>query len=596
MIFNSDIIIVNNTPERGRVTGKRTRLTGATGRLHALVNHGYEFKHWLNVTTGQVISTSNPLVINSWESMEIEAVFDHLILDTAFYEARDALETETWNLERSGAGNYKGYLETTPSHSWYGDQRYSTSGLTYYTQGVRNFVQTRTSDVGVTYNTYAHNYGYSYVNGQPLTVAATYDAATDTTVGSFYRNPKTYDEPPLSGIPAEYFMPRTQIGSQDRNAFSNSGVSQTRSHPNNNPATSPSSYYSYPFFGVRNNPTVGQSTQFPMIEYTNIVTLYLASGWREDFDSTGMEHVRHLLRLQTYPYAFLANSNNSSHPGDGSVIRNLDGLINNTDLQVIQLGEGPVKDGAYRELLYDRTRPNPRLYEVFGYFPHVDHYILNNNHKYHNPGGTGAVHKSWGQPTDTQYHTASSAEWIPQYQNAPSVGSLLYNTRYSKHNSMHMKRAYVTDFTVYKRYGKSLKQLIFQEPWYANTADVQFWQTPDFGDLTGLKNLKTLYIHNNSNPCYEGSIENWEGLKDCTSLQYLYINGDSKLTENIKYSYIPTSAKYINIYPPPLPTTANPFEGELVVGSFVTTTTGLSSTGRHLVQVINHQTTMETLT
>lgn len=91
---------------------------------------------------------------------------------------------------------------------------------------------------------------------------------------------------------------------------------------------------------------------------------------------------------------------------------------------------------------------------------------------------------------------------------------------------------------------------------------------------------------------------NWQGLKDCKSLKHVYIYGDSKLTENIKYSYIPESVKFIYIYPPPLPTTANPYENEKVIGSFTADTVsgGLSSLGRHQVHVINNQTTVETIT
>ena len=102
MTFNSEVIVINNTLDRGSISGKRIRINGTTGKLYATADLGYVFKHWVDNATGQVLSTANPLIITDWRSLELEAVFDHLILTTQFYQDRDALETETYNLEYTG--------------------------------------------------------------------------------------------------------------------------------------------------------------------------------------------------------------------------------------------------------------------------------------------------------------------------------------------------------------------------------------------------------------------------------------------------------------------------------------------------------------
>ena len=592
MTFNSEITIINNTPERGRITGKRVRLSGTTGKLHAIVNHGYVFKHWIDTATGQIISTNNPLVITSWEAKTIEPVFDHLLLDTAFYEERDALETETFNLERGGYNDWDKYITEGVNNVHYGDIRGMASAQRYYTQGVRNFVQTRTNDIGITYQTRAHNWGYGYVTNQPRSTPLEFDPVTNTspTGHNFQRKPWDYSEPPLSGVPAEKYLIRSEIGMVTR-GYVSTYVARARGASDNSDANS-NSTDTNPYWGVRNNPTVGPSTQFPMLEYTRVGMLYTGDGWHEDFDSAGMEAVTQLTSLISYPYNYKVGTQDNT----GSTVRNLDGLINNAKMNYVHLTE-PVAGGKHRETLYDRTKPGPRLYEVFGYYPQLRTVYLRNKHKYRDDIDILTTN-SLAQVYDTKFHTASSAEWVSQYQEVPSSGSVLYNLRYTKANIVHFKWHNITDFSVYRRYGKSMHGLMMTEPWYNAVDTSKRWQTPDFSDLTAMKNLKALYIYGNSKPCYEGSIMNWQGLKDCKSLKHVYIYGDSKLTENIKYSYIPESVKFIYIYPPPLPTTANPYENEKVIGSFTADTVsgGLSSLGRHQVHVINNQTTVETIT
>ena len=108
MTYNSEIIILNSTPERGSVTGKRMRLTGTEGKLYAkTIDKIYKFARW-ETPDGQVISTSNPLVITDWQHQIIRVVFEDVMLSDQMFIDNDAISTQTYLIEMAGVPTNKG--------------------------------------------------------------------------------------------------------------------------------------------------------------------------------------------------------------------------------------------------------------------------------------------------------------------------------------------------------------------------------------------------------------------------------------------------------------------------------------------------------
>ena len=117
MTYNSEIIILNSTPERGSVTGKRMRLTGTEGKLYAkTIDKIYKFARW-ETPDGQVISTSNPLVITDWQHQIIRVVFEDVMLSDQMFIDNDAISTQTYLIEMAGVPTGRS-LKSFPSSTF----------------------------------------------------------------------------------------------------------------------------------------------------------------------------------------------------------------------------------------------------------------------------------------------------------------------------------------------------------------------------------------------------------------------------------------------------------------------------------------------
>jgi hypothetical protein len=572
MIFDSEIQIVNNTPIRGSTSGKRVRISGSTGKLYAHPNKAYKFSKWVD-PEGQTLSTTNPLVITNWSPQTIEVVFDHIILDTQFYKEHDALGMQTWHHEV--CGRYR--PEELPSmFADTGDLRAYETRL-YYTQGQQTgWVTTRTGPDNVVWNTYEKDWGYSWdTNQTPQIGGGTFDGTTVT--GSFYRSPLTYDTAPSTGLSACLFI--YQPWNPETRPWSHT-MYHNINYGHTNGLYEASSWYN-PFYGIRNSPTVGASTVFPLLHYTPVNFIKL-EHMIYPLDATGMENVDQIIKLQ--------NTYSGSYPDAGENIYNLDGMVNCTSMRDFSHGYASWPK-VMMSMPYDENIPTPRGMEVMNYWPHLSKFGL------HVPV---YGHTTRGGPTDTLTNTNSSNNWVAEYQHTPKSGSVLYNLRYSKLGHLLLYRTAVHDTSVFSRYGKSLKFIEIKSTLDAQVAHSEEnapFQAHDFsyGKLKGLKNLRALYIyelyHDNTD-----SSTTWTGLTGLTSLRHLHIQATHRLVKNLRYSDIPPNVEYAYIVPSPIATTNDHYPGELVTGSFIAGATGLENVSRYNFNITSSGVTKEDIT
>jgi len=575
MIFNSEIQIVNSTPNRGSVGGKRVRITGTAGKLYASPNKAYKFSKWVDLA-GQTISTTNPLVINSWTSQIIEAIFDHIIIDTQFYKDRDALGMQTWHHEMLGVYQPENILPEYAVDGHGGPEgRGPTDTRAYYSQGQHTgWVTTRTGPDNVVWNTYEKDWGYSYDLSQtPQIGGGTYDGTTVT--GTYYRHPHNSNFAPASGIPAISFI----WDPQDKEARPYWISSPHRVNYGQNDGAYAS--YNMPFFGVRNSPSVGESTEFPLLDLSPIAS-YVIHQTIYPLDTTGMENVDQLRRI--------VNTYSGHYTDSAESIYNLDGLSNAYRLREFNYGYQNWPKAAM-SMPYDETIPTPRGMEAAGYWPHLSKFeICTAIYGYSNKGG----------PSDTLTNTNSSGNWVTEYQVTPKSGSVLYNLRYTKLGHLLLSKTAVFDWSVFSRYGKSVKFIEVKNTLDCATtfseaaAPFQAHQFPP-GGLKGLKNLRALYIYE---PYHDAtpSGTDWSGLRELTNLKHIHIQSTTRLVNHMTYSDIPPTAEYVYISPSPLATTNNEFPGEQVTVFFTGGDTGPQNVSRYNFNVTNTGVTKEDIT
>lgn len=540
MIYNSEIVIINDTPERGNVTGRRMRLTGTSGKLYAkTTNKTYKFERWED-ETGQVISTDNPLVVNDWSARTISVVFGHVMLDDQMFADHDAVATQTWMLEIAGPKVTTLYNGLANSHTYH-----------YYSQSANTGPATRTANTGQVYQTNEQPYGYQYGDTSSNYTAYWDPAGVNPTTGTWQRSPDTFDFAPTSGFPAETMdVGLTQPGEYHH---ARRPASWYYSPNTNYRLGTPNSYWTWPMYGITNNPTVGTPTQFPMWGWMSFAGVY-STGMIEYMDLTGLEHSQiiyaanyynippnaynHVVNMDAAKYMHLKHVN-FAH-GRGMVSKS-----------VHQTDHHPSTHGVATTLHDTDNKYSPRLIEPLGYtklrfLGLRSQYYFRTSYDYSGPMDSKA------DPNTGE--GVSNPHWVAEAQQTPHSGSLLWSLRYTPLEDLRFGGATpVADFSAFKHYYSNLKHLIFSAPCWDGHGENLFGNQ-SFPDLKGLKSLKSLqWYENYKHTSYMlDKPFDWSGLKDLKKLKTLYIyHSYNTYVKNLDLSYIPDSVKHLSIYPTP---------------------------------------------
>lgn len=540
MIYNSEIVITNDTPERGNVTGKRMRLTGTSGKLYAkTTNKMYKFERWED-ETGQVLSTENPLVVSDWSARTINVVFGHVMLSDQMFADHDAIATQTWMLETGGP--------TIASRPYNG---HGTPTYTYYTQGATVGPATRTANTGQVYQTNEQPYGYQYGDTSSNYTAYWDPAGVNPTTGVWLRSPDSFEFAPASGFPAENMdIGYTHPGEYHYPRRGRSGYYA----PNTGYRTSaPSSYWYHPMYGITNNPTIGEPTQFPMWSWMPFSSVY-STSMVEYMDLTGLEHSQvvyvtnyhniapnaynHVVNMDAAKYMHLRNVN-FAH-GRGMVSKS-----------VYTADHHPSTHGVATTLHDTNGKYSPRLIDPLGYTK-MRTFALKSQHYFR-------TSYDYSGPMDTKADPSTgegvpNPHWVAESQQTPHSGSLLWSLRYAPVEDLRFTYGTpVADFSAFKHYYSNLKHLALNSPCWDGGGSTLFGNQ-SLPDLKGLKSLRSFqwYESYNHTSYMTDKPFDWSGLKDLKNLKTLYVyHSYNTYVKDLDLSYIPDSVKHLFIYPTP---------------------------------------------
>lgn len=546
MIYNSEIIILNDTPERGTVTGKRMRLTGTQGKLYAkTIDKIYKFGHWES-PDGQVISTSNPLIINDWQHQFIRVVFEHVLLSDQMFAERDAIATQTEMLENVGHDN----------NSY-------ASVQTYYSQKNIAGPATRTSTYGVTYPTGNKTYGYR-------TDDATWDPDTPSTnpnyrgtiTGTWHRPPDRHDFYPVSGVPAEEFNIGQTAKFKRRHRRRLHRLASTYAPLYGwglYDTTGTANGWASPSIGAYNNPSVGTPSLYPMYEWLPMLSVYKNLGI-EPVDLTGLEtsEVYNLAFTNGYAGMLMYNNVHDIDPASEMPIKHLY-ADHNTGLVPGRLeyvtwghdGNHPYLDLGVHPTKHDTSayKTSPRLLEPLGYTS-INNFSLRSQHYWRD-------YYDFSGPMDTTRDSSTgkaqnNPHWVKKWQFVPHSGSLLWSLRYTPLEDFRIGHTTcVADYSSFKHYFKNLKNVTMHAPNWDGYGKKQH-TGQSLPDCTGLKNIKSIQWYENYNHTnFNTDVPfDWSGLKDMTNLRSLYIQHSyDTYTKYLNLADIPPSVVDLSIQP-----------------------------------------------
>ena len=547
MIYNSEIIILNDTPERGTVTGKRMRLTGTQGKLYAkTIDKIYKFGRW-ETPDGQVISTSNPLIINDWQHQFIRVVFEHVLLSDQMFAERDAIATQTHMLETMG-------VETGPY----------TSTVNYFSQKNIAGPATRTTTYGVTYPTGNKTYGYRADD-------ATWDPDGDppanpnyrgTITGTWFKAPDRYDFYPLSGLPAEQFnMGWTSKFRRRhrRRMWKTAATSGTLYQWGLDDVTLAAGSWGSAPIGAYHNPSVGTPSLYPMYEWLPTTAVYKNLGL-EPVDLTGLEtsEVYNLHFTSHYSGRLMYNNLHNIDAASEMPIKTLTsdhskGLVPGTYEYANWHTNGthPINDHGVSPTKHDTSayKTSPRVLEPLGYTSINTLFLRSQSHWRQSYEFSG--------PMDTTRNDSTgdlnvNPHWVKKWQFVPHSGSLLWSLRYTPLEDFRVgPTTHISDFSSFKHYFKNLKHVAMNQPNWDN-----YGQRHHAGQSlpggAGLKNIKSFQWYENY---YHTSFNidepfDWSGLKDMTNLRSLYIQHSyDTYTKYLDLADIPPSVVDLHIQP-----------------------------------------------
>lgn len=541
MTYNSEITILNSTPERGTVTGKRMRLSGTSGKVYAkVIDKIYKFERW-ETFDGQEISTTNPLTIDNWGPQVIRVVFGHVMLTDQMFSDHDAIATQTSMLE------HHGHL---PRDEWFNGNTTSK----FYSQKNIAGPTTRVTSYGKVIPTYEKPYGYSHLE-------ATYDPGTNTSTGTWYRDPATTDFSPASGFKAEdYCLFRSpKFRRTTSSKWLNTSASVATFYYGTNNHTS-NTYYNYSMWGLWNNPTAGESTRFPMWNWMPYNYLY-TNGTPEFHDDTGLEYgnINVIYDMPSGTPNYYASTNNLDAMMSNPVLRlHSDGSRGLVCPDSVYLWNVSAEHAqSYNQsfngappTLHDTsgTKTSPRLIESLGYTPLNTlslraQYYFNSTLPFSGPQDT--------QADPVTKKPKNNPHWVTKWQSTPHSGSVLWSLRYTDIADLriHSSTA-IADFSAWQFYGKNLKHLIMDDPTYYSSD--RLWSGQSWKNINSLKSLKEITWYDSWSHASFDITEpfDWSGINKLTNLRSLYINHPTdQYVKSLNLSDIPPNVTNLYIKP-----------------------------------------------
>lgn len=640
---NCTVNVKINAPWRGRVVGKLTRLPGVTGTIKAVMDinqrYAYKFTRWVDLDDGQTLGTDPVLELTDWRSRNIEAVFDDIILDNNFFKERDAettwvhmkesfgtrhnrhwryWENDYFPLSSTSDSQYRNKLidNQDPKHRLYRTAMakywsHDGSGITYrpeYTpmwrddyESSHDYRDFKVASPG------AHKWGYSSHTTETATDARTinaydYNLSTNTSIPAanvyYYRAPSTSANDrrvfPLSGVAAEMFIPHVMWQfSSAMPGYYPGYYTDWHNYPTGK-GTHNLSYNNIQsawYWGMLNNPTVGERSLYPGIEYSPFRILNVKHS-REFFDTDYIPKLEYHAMMDN----FLAYQN-QNRLGNRGYARNYDGVADkprrltylSPGVKDVWTQHGRVGTGHDNKFHYVNWLPssntigleqvplsaNMRLWHPFAYLHNLTHWYL--------PGYTYQDSRNhWHLPMESYVKghdklnnpMLTSFCWHDDYQHAPYAESPVHTVRYTNLEALWFGRGSAPGyFNVLDRYLRNLQYLTWSEAHY-NSVTTYKKRAMDFGDLQGAKNLVQIHIYD-SQGYSSDNIVSWRGMRKLKKLKYLYVRNITKYTINMKYGDIPDQCEYIDLYPPPPPSSNNPYEDEPYRASMVPDSTDL---------------------
>lgn len=555
MTYNSEIIILNSTPERGSVTGKRMRLTGTEGKLYAkTIDKIYKFARW-ETQSGQVISTSNPLVITDWQHQIIRVVFEDVMLSDQMFIDNDAISTQTWMIEAAGIPRLKGGLVEGANQT------------TVYSQKNIAGPATRTTSWGAVNQTYERTYGFR-------DSTATWDPDDTTASTGWWLVKPNVGFTPASGVAAAEYHPQMDAKFKRKAPYrlfvspAGGGLyhgSTTKDGASNG---------SIPVYGYYSNPTTGTSTLYPMWNWSPTSTIY-TNGYAEHADLTGLEGSR--VTFINAANAYSPNSYNNVVNMDATaymdqlrylLASNSAGLVpgrrSNTACtyetcapraevggNVTTSWENPHERPV--QLQYATgTHTSPRLLEPLGY---TNLQVMSLRSQYYFRSAY-----NWSGPMDTLMDPVTKKDrdnphWVKKHQHTPHSGSLLWSLRYTPMEDMRFgPTARISNYSAFGHYYKNLKHIAWSQPnWDNDGSSLESqWAPQAFSNMRGLKSLMSLvWYENYDHLSFDSSVPfDWSGLKYATNLRSLYIShGSDKYVKHLNLSDIPASVVDLYLSP-----------------------------------------------
>lgn len=476
--------------DNGDVTGQLTRLTGSNDTLLAKPHRGYIFTGWFDDQDNS-IESEHQITIPSWSDRVITPKFEALILQKQDFIDKDAMESLVYYLEMHG--------QSLPV------QYYSAGDYSTDSKGTGSRLLTD----GTSQHTFPVTYGYNYgpVDWDPDTGAvianqigkATHDPDTNTNVGTFYRDPRTYEHKDSVSVPELLKVTPNSVAfpSMWRGYNSKEAPDATTNYY---------SYWNYPHFSTQTSPADGSAPlQFPFLQY-HCSTLIL-NYYTQDISSfTGLEdaniHHYHHQNAQTL----------------GRYIADIDLMASWKELRYA---------GTYRYYGYGPTSAtktknsgvrSPRMYEPFNYMNKLQNL---------------AFHSARDDTTSNDTEDVDvNMSWQSAYRTKPKSGSMFHALRYTPIKTISFTPDHrINDTNSLGIYYKSLRSLRIQQ-----------CNTDSTGALfeNNIKlNLEYYYAYNNT-----FGIDSFNFLSEATNLRHFYYYGsnhypvrDLKAFKNKKINY-----------------------------------------------------------
>lgn len=458
--------------DNGRVVGQLTRLLGSRDTITAIADHGYKFSGWYD-EQDNILTSDNMIVIDAWEDRTITPKFDPITITVDEFDAKDAMETYVYYLEKHGSGLNKTYqsagAQSTDSRGT--GKRLLTTGVEQYMFPV----------------TYGYNYGPTEWDGDGNPTAndigaATFNKSTGEKVGSYHRVPQTTDpDEVVISVPELLKVPMNS--SPFPTAETHRGWAHTTDPGNTTSGWNNALYKAYT--SPKDN---SETLQFPLLQWH-------CQTWVWNYYTNDITRLAGLEDLNVHAYRCQNTYTGKIHDDTDTIA-----YWKNLRMLTSYWYSRPPADST----TLGGSADGPRLYE-----PYTHLYNMVDTSWHNGYGYTGA-----GDASNVNLNMT----WKTPYRTKPLCGSMLSPLRYIPLRNLSV--AYQTNFAntdLFKTYYRSLNSLIMNHTDTMGQQEYLF----DYNTTITLPSLRTMYLYE---CCYYGDggyIKNFDFIKN-SDLDYFY--------------------------------------------------------------------------